>query len=66
MKQPLTTFKDVDIRILIDRFVVKQDDEENTKRMSDSVQTAFYESEGEAIVQILGSGTEGEIGRAHV
>jgi excinuclease ABC subunit A len=58
LKQPLTAFKDADIRILIDRFVVKQDDEENTKRMSDSVQTAFYESEGEAIVQIL-SNTEG-------
>ena len=53
MQQPLTTFKEADIRILIDRFVVKHDDEENIKRMSDSVQTAFYESEGEAIVQIL-------------
>ena len=59
LEQPLTTFKDSDIRILIDRFVIKHDDEENTKRMSDSVQTAFYESEGEAIVQIL-SNTEGD------
>ena len=59
MQQPLTTFKEADIRILIDRFGVKPDDEENTKRMSDSVQTAFYESEGEAIVQIL-SNTEGD------
>ncbi len=59
LKQPLSTFKDADIRILIDRFVVKYGDDENTKRMSDSVQTAFYESEGEAIVQVLGSGTDG-------
>lgn len=59
LKQPLTAFKEADIRILIDRFVVKHDDEENTKRMSDSVQTAFYESEGEAIIQILGQNTEG-------
>ena len=59
LKQPLTSFKEADIRILIDRFVIKKADEENTKRMSDSVQTAFYESEGEAIVQILGQDTEG-------
>lgn len=42
-----------DVRILIDRFAVKHEDEENTKRISDSVQTAFYESEGECIVEIL-------------
>ena len=58
LKQPLTAFKEADIRILIDRFVVKKDDEENTKRMSDSVQTAFYESEGEAIVEIIGGKTQ--------
>lgn len=58
LKQPLTAFKEADIRILIDRFVVKNDDEENTKRMSDSVQTAFYESEGEAIVEIIGGKTQ--------
>jgi excinuclease ABC subunit A len=54
LKQPVTAFKDVDLRILIDRFVVKKDDEENTKRMGDSAQTAFYESEGEAIVEVMG------------
>ena len=43
-----------DIRILIDRFVVKPDDEENAKRIADSVQTAFYESEGEAVVAPIG------------
>jgi excinuclease ABC subunit A len=57
LKLPVTAFKDVDLRILIDRFVVKKDDEENTKRMSDSVQTAFYESEGEAIVEMIGGET---------
>lgn len=41
-----------DIRILIDRFVVKQEDEENQKRIADSVQTAFYEAGGECIVDI--------------
>jgi len=45
-------------RILIDRFVVN-DDEENRKRISDSVLTAFQESEGECIVEIMGGETEG-------
>ena len=41
------------IVILIDRFVVQKKDEENTQRIADSVQTAFYESEGECIVEII-------------
>jgi excinuclease ABC subunit A len=57
LTKTVNTFKDSDIRILIDRFVVKKEDEENTKRMADSVQTAFYESEGEAIVEIIGGET---------
>lgn len=47
-----------DLRILIDRFVVKKDDEENRKRIADSVQTALYESEGEAIVELLADANE--------
>ena len=46
----LDTLEEADLKILIDRFVVKNDDEENEKRIADSVQTAFYESEGEAVV----------------
>ena len=42
------------IRILIDRFAVDPDDEENAKRIADSVQTAFFESEGEAVVAPVG------------
>ena len=41
-------------QILIDRFTVKHEAEENKKRIADSVQTAFYESEGECIVDIMG------------
>lgn len=41
------------IDILIDRFVVRADDEENEQRMADSVQTAFYEGEGECFLEIL-------------
>lgn len=55
LKKTLKEAKEEDIRILIDRFVVKKDDEENTNRIADSVQTAFYESLGECIVDIMGT-----------
>ncbi|MEM6965333.1 MAG: excinuclease ABC subunit UvrA [Bacteroidota bacterium] len=43
-----------DLRILIDRFAVRSDEDvEHTQRIADSVQTAFYESEGECIVDVL-------------
>jgi len=41
------------IHILIDRFVVSEE-EENVKRIADSVLTAFSESEGDCVVQIMG------------
>ncbi len=44
---------DKDIRVLIDRFVV-DDDQDNKKRVSDSVLGAFAESEGECIISIVG------------
>lgn len=44
----------LDLRILIDRFSVTPDDEENRKRIADSVQTAFYESYGECLVEMEG------------
>jgi len=53
LKKTVAFYKKKDIRILIDRFVVKKEDEENIKRIGDSIQTAFYESEGEAIVDIM-------------
>lgn len=40
--------------LLIDRFVIKKEDEENEKRIADSIQTAFFESQGSAILQIIG------------
>jgi len=43
-----------DIRILLDRFVVKKDDEENEKRIADSVQIAFQEANGECIIDFMG------------
>lgn len=42
-------------RIVIDRLVVN-DDEDTQSRLADSVQTAFFEGHGEAIVKILSDG----------
>lgn len=42
-----------EIEILIDRTVVKYD-EETQFRLSDSVQTAFFEGEGKCIVEVIG------------
>lgn len=50
LNKELKALKGSDYRILIDRFVVKHDDEELYKRVSDSVQTAFDESFGECYV----------------
>ena len=47
------TFAKKKIRILIDRFVVKKNDKENIKRIADSIQTAFQESEGQCYVDII-------------
>lgn len=64
LKQTIDAFKGQDIRILIDRFILKKEDfdfndpSENIKRVADSVQTAFYESEGEAIVDVIDSSTQ--------
>lgn len=42
--------------LLIDRIVVKaQMDEDDLHRLADSIQTAFYESEGECLVEVDGS-----------
>ncbi|MFL5731356.1 MAG: excinuclease ABC subunit A, partial [Cytophagaceae bacterium] len=46
--------KKAEINILIDRAVVKHEDEDNTFRISDSVQTAFFEGEGDCIIDIPG------------
>lgn len=42
-----------EIFILIDRFTVDPADEENTSRITDSIETAFFESEGKCCVEII-------------
>ncbi len=51
-KKKIKDFKK-ELLVLIDRFVIS-DDEENTKRIADSVNTAFYESQGDCILDIMG------------
>ncbi len=41
------------IWIVIDRITVRPEDEDNENRVSDSVQTAFYEGDGECSVEIM-------------
>ena len=40
--------------VLIDRIVVKDFDEDDLHRLSDSIQTAFYEGEGEVYIELDG------------
>lgn len=46
------------IEILIDRAVTKPEDEDTTFRLSDSVQTAFFESMGDCTVHIVDGPTQ--------
>jgi excinuclease ABC subunit A len=41
------------LHVLVDRFVVSPDDEANTSRIADSVQTAFFEGEGECLITAI-------------
>lgn len=43
--------KEKKLYVLIDRIVVKEFEEDDIHRLSDSVQTAFYESEGDCIIE---------------
>ncbi|QRR02816.1 excinuclease ABC subunit UvrA [Dyadobacter sandarakinus] len=42
------------INIVVDRAGVRHDDEDTQYRLSDSVQTAFFEGEGDCMVQVVG------------
>ncbi len=51
-KDVSSMFKHTTPYVLIDRLLVKDFDEDDDHRMSDSVTTAFYEGEGEVILEI--------------
>lgn len=43
-----------DIHLLIDRIVTKNFDDDDLHRLADSIQTAFYESEGDCLLELDG------------
>jgi excinuclease ABC subunit A len=45
--------KNKTLELLIDRFAIEPGNEENDSRISDSVQTAFYEGNNECIIEII-------------
>jgi excinuclease ABC subunit A len=42
-----------DLNLVIDRLSVKEGDEDNDSRMADSIQTAFYEGDGECLIKVF-------------
>ncbi len=56
-KKSLTTKQLTNSFVLIDRFITKEFDEEDLHRMSDSIDLAFYEGEGELYVYTVGKKT---------
>lgn len=61
LEKKLNEFAKNEVLVLIDRFVVKKEDEDNIKRIADSVQTSFQESEGECVIDIPPSPLKGEL-----
>ncbi|KAA3635858.1 MAG: excinuclease ABC subunit A [Bacteroidetes bacterium] len=53
LEKSLSELAEEPLWILVDRFVVKHDNEDNSNRIADSVQTGFIESEGSCIVEIV-------------
>ncbi|NEN22390.1 excinuclease ABC subunit UvrA [Cryomorpha ignava] len=53
------TKKKDQIHIVIDRIVNKKDDEENISRIGDSIETAFFEGNGDCIIQVIDGKKEG-------
>lgn len=54
LEKEAKTSKNAQIEILIDRAVIQPDDEDSLFRLSDSVQTAFFEGEGDCWIDIPG------------
>ena len=47
--------REKEIYLLVDRFTVRHDENELAARIADSVQTAFYESHGDCMVETIGA-----------
>lgn len=46
-------FKEAEVNVVVDRLVLKHHDEELQTRLSDSIQTAFYESHGDCLIIVM-------------
>ncbi len=57
LKKKFNKDKEYGIYILIDRIVVKGFDEDDMHRLADSVNTAFFEGEGEMLLEVNGERT---------
>jgi excinuclease ABC subunit A len=57
LKKKFNKDKETGIYILIDRIVVKDFDEDDMHRLADSVNTAFFEGEGEMLLEVNGERT---------
>ena len=53
-KDQAAYFRKHKVYVLIDRLVIKDFDEDDLHRISDSVNTAFYEGEGEVVLEVNG------------
>jgi excinuclease ABC subunit A len=47
------TFDEKTIMLVVDRAVVRKDDQENIHRLQDSIQTAFYEGRGSCLIDFM-------------
>ncbi|MFN4255087.1 MAG: excinuclease ABC subunit UvrA [Saprospiraceae bacterium] len=57
IKQPAFSFREKGLMMLVDRFIVRRDEDPATwMRLADSVHTAFAESEGECFVRLTADG----------
>ena len=59
LKKDSAKLAEGDYQILVDRFVVKKEDEENNNRMADSIHTAFMEGGGACLVDLVDGETRG-------
>lgn len=53
LSQPAYTFREKGLFTLVDRFVVQHSDDSEWMRLADSINTAFYESEGDCRIEVI-------------
>lgn len=58
LEKPAEIKKFKEIFILIDRNVLNKAEEESQFRLADSIQTAFFEGEGECLIEVMGKETK--------